>query len=218
MMAPDCEQIAALQPDLVLVSGVVDISGNDLYAPLQKLGICVANVPSSDSIQGIQDDIAFVAACVDKAAEGQALIDDLQAAIDAVAAIGSTVTDKKTVYFEIAAAPYSYSFGTGTFLNEMIELIGAENVFADQQGWLPVEQESAIATDPDIIMTNVNYIDDPVAELLGREGWQAVTAVANGQVYAIDNRSSSLPNENIVNALWQMAQAVYPELYADLAA
>lgn len=213
MMSPDCEQIAALAPDLVLVSGMTDISGSDLYAPLKDLGICVAAIPSAESIEGIRQDIAFLAACVGRASEGARLVADLDAALDEVAAIGSTVTDKKTVYFEISAAPYCYSFGTGTFLNEMIELIGAENVLADQSGWLPVEEESAVAADPDVILTSVNYLDDPVAEILAREGWAGVTAVAKGQVYYIDAQSSGLPNENIVTALRQMAQAVYPELY-----
>lgn len=213
MMAPDCEQIAALQPDLVIVSGMTDISGNDLYAPLADLGICVVNIPSSTSIQGIRDDIAFLAACVDRPVEGAKLVKEMDDAIDEIAAIGATVTDKKTVYFEISAAPYCYSFGSDTFLNEMIELIGAQNIFADQSGWLSVEPESVVSANPDVILTSVNYIDDPVGELLARDGWQEVTAVKDGAVYAIDNQSSSLPNENIVTALREMAAAVYPELY-----
>ena len=213
MMAPDCEQIAALQPDLVIVSGMTDISGNDLYAPLTDLGICVVNIPSSTSIQGIRDDIAFLAACVGRSVEGAKLVKEMDDAIDEIAAIGATVTDKKTVYFEISAAPYCYSFGSDTFLNEMIELIGAQNIFADQSGWLSVEPESVVSANPDVILTSVNYIDDPVGELLARDGWQEVTAVKDGAVYAIDNQSSSLPNENIVAALREMAAAVYPELY-----
>ena len=35
----------------------------------------------------------------------------------------------------------------------------------------------------------------------------------NGGVYTIDNKTSSLPNENIVQALKEMAKAVYPDLY-----
>ena len=107
-----------------------------------------------------------------------------------------------------------YSFGSGVFLNEMIELIGAENVLADQKGWLPVEAETIVAADPDVILTNVNYIDDPVAEIRGRSGWEGMSAVQNEQVFYIDNMASSLSNQNIVKALDQMAKAVYPELFS----
>ena len=107
-----------------------------------------------------------------------------------------------------------YSFGSGVFLNEMIELIGAENVLAGQEGWLPVEAETIVAADPDVILTNVNYIDDPVAEILGRSGWEGMSAVQNEQVFYIDNMASSLSNQNVVKALDQMAKAVYPELFS----
>jgi len=42
---------------------------------------------------------------------------------------GTAIENKKTVYFELAAAPNLYSFGKGVFLNEMIEIIGAVKCF-----------------------------------------------------------------------------------------
>ena len=60
----------------------------------------------------------------------------------------------------------------------------------------------------------MNYIDAlSQSEILARPGWEGVTAVQNGDVYTIDNKTSSLPNENIVQALKKMAKAVYPDLY-----
>ena len=106
-----------------------------------------------------------------------------------------------------------YSFGTGVFLNEMIELIGAENILAAQEGWLGVEEESVVQANPDVILTNVNYIDDPVQEIKDRSGWDVLTAVQNGAVYYIDNMASSLPDQNVIKALEQMAKAIYPEYY-----
>ena len=145
--------------------------------------------------------------------KGRELVDSMQAEVDRLAAIGATVTEKKSVYFEISAAPYLYSFGSGVFLDEMLDLIGAENILGAEEGWLSVTEETVVAADPDVILTNVNYIDDPVGEILARPGWEAVTAVKNGAVYSIDNMASSLPDHNVVKAMRQMAQAIYPELY-----
>lgn len=214
MMQPDMEQLAALKPDVLFVSNMTLYDQTNPYQQLMDMGVCVLCVPNADSITAIQEDIAFIAAAMGKTAEGDARIVDMQAELDRIAAIGATVTDKKSVYFEISAAPSMYSFGSGVFLNEMIELIGAENVLADQEGWLPVEAETIVAADPDVILTNVNYIDDPVAEILGRSGWEGMSAVQNGQVFTIDNMASSLSNQNIVKALDQMAKAVYPELFS----
>lgn len=214
MMQPDMEQLAALKPDVLFVSNMTLYDQTNPYQQLIDLGVCVLCVPTADSIAAIQEDIAFIAAAMGKTAEGDTLIADMQAELDRIAAIGATVTEKKSVYFEIGAAPNLYSFGTGVFLNEMIELIGAENILADQQGWLAVEAETVVAADPDVILTNVNYIDEPVAEILGRGGWEGMRAVQDQQVFYIDNMASSLSNHNIVKALEQMAKAVYPDLFA----
>ena len=213
MQAPDTEALAALEPDVVFVSGVSVIEGENMFQPLVDMGVCIVSIPTSSSIAAVEEDIAFLAACLGRAEEGQQIVSGMQTEIDAIAAIGETVTDRKTVYFEISAAPYCYSFGEGVFLNEMIDLIGAENVLAGQEGWLSVEEESVVSANPDVILTNVNYIEDPVGEILARPGWEGVTAVQNGGVYTIDNKNSSLPNENIVQALKEMAKAVYPDLY-----
>lgn len=214
LMQPDMEQLAALKPDVLFVSNMTLYDQSNPYQQLMDMGVCVLCVPTADSIAAIQEDIAFIAAAMGKTAEGDALIAEMQAELDRIAAIGATVTDKKSVYFEISAAPDLYSFGSGVFLNEMIELIGAENILADQEGWLAVDAETVVAANPDVILTNVNYIEDPVAEILGRSGWEGVNAVKNAQVFYIDNMASSLSNQNIVKALDQMAQAVYPDLYA----
>lgn len=213
MFAPNIEELAALKPDVVFVSQMTEIGGTDLYADLKKLGICVINIPSSSSIQAVKDDILFIAACVGKSEKGEQIVNDMTAKIDEIAAIGATVKEQKTVYFEIAAAPYAYSFGKSTFLNEMIEIIGAKNIFAEQEGWLTVDVEKVISANPDVILTSVNYMDEPVKEILTRKGWNDVNAVKNKAVYYIDNKTSSIPNESIVKALEEMAYAVYPEYY-----
>lgn len=216
MQAPDTEALAALEPDVVFVSGISIIEGENLFQPLVDMGVCIASIPTSNSIADIEADVAFLAACLGCEAQGEAIVDEMQAEIDAVAAIGAAVPEdeRKSVYFEISAAPYCYSFGEGVFLDEMLELIGADNVLAGQEGWLSVDEEAVVAADPDVILTSVNYIDDPVGEITARAGWEGVAAVQNGEVYAIDNKTSSLPNENVVQALREMAQAVYPDLYA----
>ncbi len=213
LMNPDVEKMAELNPSIVFVSDISLIDGQDPFAPLKELGICIICIPTSDSIKGIEEDLDFLGKVTQNTVKSDELIATMQSEIDKIAAIGKTITEKKSVYFEIAAAPSMYSFGSGVFLNEMIELIGATNVFKDQTSWISVEAETAVNANPDVILTNVNYIENPCEEILGREGFEKVTAVQEGQVYYIDNMSSSLPNENIVKAIKEMAKAVYPDLY-----
>lgn len=210
---PDVEQLMALKPDVLFMSNMTFYDDSEALNQLKEAGTCVITIPSSESIEEVKNDIAFVASVLGAQQEGETILAKMQAELDRISAIGKTITEKKKVYFEIAAAPSAYSFGSGVFLNEMIELIGAENILADQPGWLAVELENVVAANPDVILTNVNYLEDPVGEILSRDGWNAVTAVSQKQVYAIDNMASSLANQNIVKALDQMAKAVYPEQY-----
>ena len=216
MMAPDTEQLAALQPDVIFITGMSLVGGDNPYQALIDLGIAVVQIPSSSSIADIQQDVLFIGDCVGAQEKAQALVDDMQAAIDEIAAIGATVTEKKRVAVEVAALPYLCYAGGNTYLDEMLRLIGAENAYADGEPWASVTEEAAVAANPDVILTCISYLDDPVGEILGREGWGEVAAIANGQVYRLDDESSNQPNHRIVIALRQMAEAVYPEVYGAL--
>lgn len=214
MMAPDVEKMISLKPDLVFTTGMSDIDGKkEPFKALKDVGVCVIVIPTSNSIEAIKEDIRFIADVTGTLAKGQEIIDNMEAEIDRIAQIGKTIQDKKRVYFELGAAPSMYSFGSGVFLNEIIELVGAINIFADRESWLSVSNEAVVSKNPDIILTNVNYIENPVSEILTRTGWENVKAVKDGSVFQIDNSSSSLPNHNIVKAMKEIAKAIYPDKY-----
>ena len=215
MMKPDAEKLIALKPDVVFISGMSNAKGNTPFSPLIDAGICVINIPSSSSIEAIYLDIAYIAAAVKQEGKGAKIIANMKKEIEAVRKKGAAISQdkKKTVYFEIGAAPHMYSLGTGTFINEMIEIIGAQNILADQKSWIAVSDEMVLAKDPDVILTNVSYIPNPIDEIMARAGWASLKAVKGKKVFGIDTNSSSRPNHNIIKALKEMAKAVYPEIY-----
>ena len=215
MMKPDAEKLIALKPDVVFISGMSNAKGNTPFSPLIDAGICVINIPSSSSIEAVYLDIAYIAAAVKQEAKGAKIIANMKKEIEAVRKKGAAIAQdkKKTVYFEIGAAPHMYSLGTGTFINEMIEIIGAQNILADQKSWIAVSDEMVLAKDPDVILTNVSYIPNPIDEIMARSGWASLKAVKGKKVFGIDTNSSSRPNHNIIKALKEMAKAVYPEIY-----
>lgn len=210
---PDEETILNLKPDIIIASAP-NISGDeDPFRRIKEARISVVYIPSSESIQGIYDDIAFIAEVTGTEEKGKEIIDNMKNEIDKIKKIGETITDRKTVYFEIAAEPNIYTFGKDNFLREMIELIGATNIFVDQGVWMQVTVEEVLKANPDVIMTNVDYIENPIEAIKSREGWDSLKAVASNQVYYIDSISSLHPSQNITKALREMAKAVYPDRY-----
>ncbi|MCL2740925.1 MAG: ABC transporter substrate-binding protein [Oscillospiraceae bacterium] len=220
MMALDGERLINMAPDVILTTGMTRIYGEDQITMVSDAGICVVYIPVSESLEGIMDDIRFLAAVMGEPDRGAALVAGMESDIEAVRAIGLTVTEPRKVYFEIGSPPYLYSFGGGVFLDEMIGLIGAVNVLAHIDGWVQISEEAVVDANPDVILTNVNYNYYPadaaaeVADIMARPGWDALTAVADGAVHYIDTDSSSQPTQNVAKALMEMARAIYPELYS----
>jgi iron complex transport system substrate-binding protein len=211
---PDAEVIAALKPDLILAHGHnATGSGSDPFALLEEMGISVAYISMSRSINGIYEDIAFVAGLLEVPGEGERLIRSMKTQIEEITRKLPAAEPKPTVYFEISPAPEIFTFGKDSYLNDMISVIGARNIFEHDEWILSPGAESIIQRNPDVIMTNVNFIADPRAELKNRPGFDHISAVINNRVYLIDTNSSVRPSSRIILALRQMARAVYPEAY-----
>lgn len=212
--SPDAETIIRLEPDIIIASGHNKTgSSEDPFKVISESGIPVVYIPSSDSIDGIYKDIEFISDILGVQDKGQTLISDMKSQIDEISKIGKTINDKKKVYFEISPAPSLFTFGNSTFLNQMIEIIGAENVFKDENGWISPSAEAVIDKNPDVILTNVDYIENPIDEIKKRDGFENITAVKENKIYQIDKNSASRPSHKIILALNQMAKAIYPEKY-----
>lgn len=216
MMEPDTEQMAVLDADLIFTTGMSASSGTDPFKPLRDIGVCVADIPSASSIETMLEDTRFIAACVGAQEKCEELIAQFQQELDQLAAIGEQIAEKKRVVVEIACAPDIYTAGNNTFMQEMLTIIGAENLFADQEGYVSVTEEAVVTQNPDVILTMVDYVEDPVAEILGRTGWEHVTAVAQKTVYLVNTNAVSLPNLHVIDGMKQMAKLIYPEAYATI--
>lgn len=217
---PDAEAIIALNPDIVIASGHNKVGDEDPFALIKEAGIPVAYIPSSYSIDGIYEDIEFIANLTNTEKKGKELVDSMKKEVEKIKAIGDKITDKKNVYFEIGAGSGLYTFGNGTFLNELIETVGATNIFADENSWITVTPEAVIDANPDVILANSPGTNEAgltaIEDIESRDGWDTITAVQNGDVYSIDNNASSRPSQNVIKALKEIARAIYPDEYKQL--
>ncbi len=216
MMRPDAERLAALEPDLVLVSEMTKQGTSaDPFKPLSDSGIRVEYIPTSSSIEDIRRDTRRIAALAGASARGEELLAAMDKAIEEIRAVARTIPEntRRTALFEISPAPYIYSFGRGVYLHELLEAAGVKNALASEEGWISVSSEAAVASNPDVILTNADFGSDPVKEILSRPGWEGISAVRTHRVFYIDNDSSSQPGPRIVKALGEIAKAVYPEYF-----
>ena len=215
MMSLDAEFIIDANPDIIFITGMTRTHGED--HPLRLVsdaGIAVIYMPVAARIADIMEDIRFIAEVMGVREAGLEMTMIMQLELDRIAITAMTeITQPRSVYFEIAPAPAMWTVGSGTFQQEMLELVGAINIFGDQNGWIGVSDEMFLLHNPDVILTSTNFIDDPVGEILARPGWGAITAVQNGDVFFVDTNATSRPSHNIINGLREIARAIYPEYF-----
>lgn len=222
MMAPDQEQIVALEPDIVFTSGMSSKDGVDAFASVRDAGICVADIPSSTSLEGIEEDLMFIGQCVGMEREMEVLVNLMESNIEEIKEIAATIPEdeKKTVLFELftpsADYPTIYSAGQGTYINEMLETCGLINVAADQEGqWPALSEEFAIASDPQVILSADMYTPDAINVILGMKGWENVQAIKDGAVYMLDADKVNQPNQHVIEVMVEIARLVYPEYFEE---
>ena len=96
-----------------------------------------------------------------------------------------------------------WTAGNGTFMQELAEICGLTNVFADVQDWAEIDQEQVWDRNPDFIVTISMYYGEgptPVEEIMSRNGWDAVTAVKNGDVFNAESNAISRPGPRLKDA------------------
>jgi iron complex transport system substrate-binding protein len=214
---PDAEAIIGINPDIVISNGHNNLgAGDDPFKLIREAGIPVVYIPLSPDIEGICQDIEFIADMLNVSDRGAALTESLKRQIEEIAATGRTIEHKKTVYFEISPAPTLVTIGRDTYLDQFISIIGAQNIFSDQIGVIFPGAESILERNPDVIITPGAGQYNPVEEIKSRDGFEHITAIKNNAIFLVDTNSASRPSARIVLALKQMAKAVYPDKYEAL--
>lgn len=223
MMSPDNEQIVALEPDIVFTTGMSYAGGEDVYAAVKAVDVCVADIPSSNSLAEIEEDILFIGACIGAEDAAAEIVEEMEESIEAIKAIAADIPEdeKKTVLYELSTPtpdyPQIYTCGANTYIDEMLTTIGAINVAGEEEDqWPALTEEAAVAANPDVILSGDTYTPDVVNVILNTEGWEAVTAVQEKAVYAVDGDAINRPNQHVVEAMYEMAQWIYPEYFGKM--
>lgn len=193
------EQIIALQPQVVLMADMAQTA--EQVQALEDAGIRVVLSDAND-IEGVYTAIRMIGQLTGLEGEAEALVADMQATFDGIAA--QSEETGKTVYFEVSPLEYGlWTAGANTFMDELASLCGLTNAFADVEGWAAISEEQVLERDPDYIVTISMYYGEgptPVEEIMGRAGWEGLTAIQNGDVFNADSNEISRPGPRLKDA------------------
>ena len=106
-------------------------------------------------------------------------------------------------------------------MDELAAMCGLTNAFADVEGWAPISEEQVLERNPDYIVTITMYYGEgptPVEEIMGRAGWQSLTAVQAGSVYNADSNAISRPGPRLKDAAIELFDFVNGEAQEEVPA
>lgn len=193
------EQIIALRPQAVFMSSM-DQSAEQVAA-LEDAGIHVI-VSDADDIAGTYTAIEMIGAVIGKSEEAAVLISDMKQAFSEFEAKAAG-DGSKSVYFEVSPLEWGlWTAGSDTFMNEIAAILGVKNCFGDVSGWAEISEEQVLERNPDYIVTITMYYGEgptPAEEILGRAGWENVTAVKNGAILNLTGNELSRPAPRLVD-------------------
>ena len=199
------EEILALQPQVVLMNSMSQ--SEEQVKQLEENGVQVV-VSTTSNIESVYTAIQLIGKLMGKDAEAEAVIADMQATFDEIKAKVSGETKK--VYFEISPPPYLYTAGSSSYMNELAEICGITNIFADQEdAWLMISEEQVIERDPDYIVLITNMGSAGVEEILSREGWSDISAIKNRKVFNDEDSCMARPSPRLKDAAIELYNFVY---------
>jgi iron complex transport system substrate-binding protein len=173
------EQIAALKPDLVILSA--DMHGR-VAGLLEEISI-----PSFAVEPRNFDDLYGTVAILGRlTGRGEGAAETVRTMKDkiALAAERTAPAPRPLVYWELSGEPL-ISVGSGSFLNEVISLGGGMNIFGElDQDWPPVSAEQILVRRPDWIFTGDDH-GAGAGSFARRPGWEGIPAVREGHIVVV---------------------------------
>jgi len=202
------EQIIELQPQVLLMGTMAQ--SEEQIEQLENAGVHVV-VSDAQDIEGVYTAIEMIGTLTGKNDEAAAIIEDMKQGFADLAIEPSE--DPETVYFEVSPLEYGlWAAGTGTFMDEIANMIGLKNVFDDVEGWGEVSEEQVIERNPDHIVTITMYFGEgptPEEEIESRAGWEKITAVENHSILNLQNNELSRPVPRLVDGANMLYDFVY---------
>jgi len=211
-MEYNIEQIIALQPDIVFAHASSMTFSAGAIEQLESAGLKVFVVTNAKDFNEIYTTIEQLGRATGKLPEAKKIIKDMKTKVEEVLAKLEDVKPKK-VFVEASDEPQIFTAGKDTFMNEMLNMIHAENVAADTVDWYEISSEQIIAKNPDVIVVTYHYVPEILTKLPQRAGFDTINAVKNKTIVQVDESTTSRQGPRLGEGLEELAKAIYPEAF-----
>lgn len=207
LRSPNIEKIVELQPDLIIASTHFE---QDVYDKFIEMEIDILVLDPRNSFDGVYDTIEKLGYVFNINEKSENLIGEIKSTVDNVL---NTVKDQRrpSVYYVVGFGEQGdFTAGGGTFINDMLEMAGADNIASEVEGW-SYSLERLVEKDPDLII--VSKYNNMKEEILKANGYKELTAIKEGMVFEIDNNLLDRQGPRNGLGLKALAEIIHPDLF-----
>ena len=185
---PNVEAIAAMKPDLVVISD--DSKG--LSTALGKLGIATLLGAPAKTIDDVYTQIEQLGAATGHVGDAAALVGQMQTDLSTTLASVVKTTAPVTFFHEVDKTGYTAT--SATFIGAIYKMLGLTNIadsVGDTTGYPQMSTEAIVTANPQIVFLSDALYGESAATVAARPGWSAVDAVKNNHIVALDSDVAS---------------------------
>lgn len=181
LRALSAEGVLSLEPDLLLTTQ--DAGPPAVLHQLREAGLTIEQLEVEYSAAGTAALIEQVGRIIDLEDDARELARSLER--DIARQQGRIDPDTRIMFLLRASGRGLMVSGSGTRAHALIELVGADNPFADLEGYKPLTNEAAMAAAPDVIL--VSHVEGDVSSLYENAALRMTPAAQAGQIHSVDD-------------------------------
>ena len=174
------EKVLSCNPDLIISGSMVPQKVVKQFADMGVPLVCVIEKPHFD---GLYDNISKIGTLVGLSDRADSLNAVLHADMESLNTVSEPTGKKPTVYYVVGfGAGGNFTAGGNTFINDIIEMSGGENIAAKSEGWT-FSLEALMHEDPDFILIRA----EDSARFCSSSPYNDLTAVKRGNTIALED-------------------------------
>ena len=198
------ERVVATEPDLVLAPNATSV---ETVATLRDAGLTVYHFPAATDFQEVKSKTLTIG----RLTGNEQAARETNAWVDANVESVSTATadaDRPRLLYPLLGG---FAVGDDTFIDEIIETAGAENVAADEfDGYEVLNDERVIELEPEVLLVT----DQTEGRILGSEPYASTPAGRNGSTATLEVNYINQPApRSLVYSTRNLTTQLHPELY-----
>lgn len=204
------EALLKVKPDLILAHESQKGTSKKVLDSLEKNGVKVVYVKDAQSLDQTYETFKQIGKVTGREHEANELVDETKHNVEKVIKSVPRHHRSQSVFMEVSSKPEIYTAGKHTFFDDMLAQLDAKNSFSNIEGWKPVDKESIIKKNPDILISTEGLSKSDYYKVIKkRDGFRQIKAVKNGRIETVNGDEISRPGPRIDEGVKQLRDAIY---------